>query len=194
MKITLGVVLAFLALTCLSTHASAGPCEQESRQAWGYPGNLSAEDPKKLLAEADQELKRHTDPDEIAYFQCVKRYSEEALGVNRAAGTSKANPATKAARDFGDGTHCIALSAANDTGVSFWENHCGFPVMIAWADTKCRTGFACGSTSAIQPGGKEAAIVAGRYVAAACEYPGLVRAPDGGRWKPMNARGRHSCK
>lgn len=101
-------------------------------------------------------------------------------------------PNNKSNHKYRDGTTCIKLEAADSNGVSFWKNNCSFPVSISWADEQCTSGFACGTSLNVKPGGKDSVMVKGRYTAAACEYPGIVRDLDGARWQPGN--GRHSCK
>lgn len=138
-------------------------------------------------------------------IQSARRSGQRVLVVNWTPGALNPSPNSARApnnagnrsssasqKKYRDGTQCVKLSATNGTGFNFWENHCAFPVDVSWFDGNSRNQGDYGTSLNIRPGGKDTVAVRGQYTMAACEYPGIVRNMDGGRWQRGNQR--HSCR
>ncbi len=138
-------------------------------------------------------------PDDV-WNECKIKAIESRLQPRSHSVSTKTSEGNKSQYDkqiskYRDGTLCLKLIQSHDSLNSmFWYNGCKFRIFVSWLDFGEKDGGSVGSAGPISPGKKEVITpLKGRYTAAACEYPGIVRAPDGSLWRPQTID-RHSCQ
>ncbi|WP_144265799.1 hypothetical protein [Pandoraea sp. SD6-2] len=134
------------------------------------------------------------------WVECTIKAMESRLKPNSNEASAKVSEGSKSLYDkqvskYRDGTQCLKLIQSHDSlNNMFWYNGCKFLISVSWIDYGEKNGAGLSAAGPISPGKKEVITpVKGRYTAAACEYPGTVRAPNGERWNPQSMD-RHSCR